>query len=394
MPREPVPVNNCLLHVETLAYGGEAVGHLDSGKVCFVPGLLPGEDAEIRIIQDKKSFSRGEVVRIINSAFERVEPECPAFPACPGCAYSHCDYSVELFWKQRQFSDFLQRSGFDIEKILPPFGAPERYGYRNTLTLHCANGAFALVARENESLIPITSCHLACARINEALKDLKVSGNCDSLTIRCTDADGVISFPGRRAPEKSNWLTENIPGVGRLKVAQDGFFQTNPAVAAELVRRAVAEIECSGFEKLAELYCGVGVFSIAAALKIPKLRCSGVELSSTAVKAAKWNAAHHGVDSRCRFFSGDAGKLITKAGVGRQCCLLVDPPRAGLSRQAIENIIAAEPGKIIYISCAADTLQRDLRIFRENGWQLDKAGILDMFPATAHFEAMVTLTKQ
>lgn len=395
MPREAVPVNNCLLHVESLAYGGEAVGHLDSGKVCFVPGLLPGEYAEVRIIQDKKSFSRGEVVRIINSAPVRLKPDCPAFPACPGCAYSHCDYSTELSWKQQQFSDFLQRCGFDIAgKLQPPFGAPERYGYRNKLTLHCANGTFFMVARDNESLIPITSCRLACSQINEALRNLKVPAGSDAVTIRCTEADGVISFPGRRAPEKSNWLTENIPGVGKLKVAPDGFFQTNPAVAAELIRRAVAEIEGSGFEKLAELYCGVGVFSIAAALKIPKLRCSGVELSNSAVKAAKWNAAHHGVDARCRFFSGDAGKLISKAGVDRRSCLLVDPPRAGLSRQAIENIIAAEPGKIIYISCAADTLQRDLRIFREHHWQLDKAGILDMFPATAHFEALVTLIKE
>ena len=395
MPREAVPVNNCLLHVESLAYGGEAVGHLDSGKVCFVPGLLPGEDAEVRIIQDKKSFSRGEVVRIINSAPVRLKPDCPAFPACPGCAYSHCDYSTELSWKQQQFSDFLQRCGFDIAgKLQPPFGAPERYGYRNKLTLHCTNGTFSMVARDNESLIPITSCRLACSQINEALRDLKVPAGSDAVTIRCTEADGVISFPGRRAPEKSDWLTENIPGVGKLKVAPDGFFQTNPAVAAELIRRAVAEIAGSGFEKLAELYCGVGVFSIAAALKIPKLRCSGVELSSSAVKAAKWNAAHHGVDARCRFFSGDAGKLISKAGVDRRSCLLVDPPRAGLSRQAIENIIAAEPGKIIYISCAADTLQRDLRIFREHHWQLDKAGILDMFPATAHFEALVTLIKE
>lgn len=395
MLREPVPVNNCFLHVESLAYGGEAVGHLDSGKVCFVPGLLPGEDAEIRIIQDKKSFSRGEVVRIITPAPERIVPDCPVFPACPGCAYSHCDYSTELFWKQRQFADFLQRCGFDgAGKTVPPFGAPERYGYRNKLTLHCANGTFSMVGRDNESLIPITSCGLACARINEALKDLKLPADSDSVTLRCTDADGVIAFPGRRAPEKSNWLTEHIPGVGKLKVAPDGFFQTNPAVAAELVRRAVAEIEGSGFEKLAELYCGVGVFSVAAALKIPKLRCSGVELSSAAVKAAKWNAAHHGVDSRCRFFAGDAGKLISAAGIDRNCCLLVDPPRAGLSRQTIENIIAAGPGKIIYISCAADTLQRDLRIFREHHWQLENAGILDMFPATAHFEALVTLIKE
>ena len=395
MLREAVPVNKHCLHVERLAYGGDAIGFLDSGKICFIPGLLPGEDAEITIIQEKKNFARGIPVRIVSASPKRITPECPHYPECPGCAYIHCDYATELEWKQQQFADFLRRS--DLLKdgeLLPPFGAPKRFGYRNKLKLHSTNGSFAMVGRDNHSLIKIERCALADERINRALKEYQTANANGTVTFRTTDADGVIAFPGVRAPEKSEYLTENLPGIGNFKVSADGFFQTNPAVAAELVNRAIAEVENSGLKKLTELYCGVGIFSIAAASKIPDLHCCGIELNPEAIKAAKQNAVDHALADRCRFFAGDAGKLFKKSGTGPDSCLLVDPPRTGIARETLEKIIAADPGKIIYISCAADTLQRDLQILQKHCWQAEKAGILDMFPGTAHFEALVTLIKR
>ena len=393
MLREAVPVNKHFLHVERLAYGGDAIGFLDSGKICFVPGLLPGEDAEITIIQEKKNFARGIPVKTVSASPQRITPECPYFPECPGCAFIHCDYATELKWKHQQFADFLRCSELLKDgELLPPFGAPRRFGYRNKLKLHCNSGGFAIVGRDNHSLIKIERCALADEKINQALKEYQAANG--TYTFRKTDADGVIAFAGVRAPEKSGFLTENLPGIGNFKVSADGFFQTNPAVAAELVNRAVAEVKNSGLKKLTELYCGVGIFSIAAASKIPDLHCCGIELNPEAIKAAKQNAADHDLADRCRFFAGDAGKLFKKTGTGPESCLLVDPPRTGLAREAIEKIVAAAPGKIIYISCAADTLQRDLQIFRNNRWQISRAGILDMFPGTAHFEALVTLIKQ
>ena len=395
MLREAVPVNKHFLHVERLAYGGDAIGFLDSGKICFVPGLLPGEDAEITIIQEKKNFARGIPVRIISASPQRIAPECPHYPECPGCAYIHCDYSTELKWKQQQFADFLRRNDLLKDgKLLPPFGAPRRFGYRNKLKLHCSDGNFAMVGRDNRSLIKIERCALADERINRALKEYQIANSDETVTFRTTDADGAVAFAGVKARGKREFLTENLPGIGDFKVSADGFFQTNPAVAAELVKRAVAEVENSGLQKLTELYCGVGIFSIAAASKISGLHCCGIELNPEAIDAAKQNAADHNLADRCRFFAGDAGKLFKKSGTGPDSCLLVDPPRTGLAREALEKIIAADPGKIIYISCAADTLQRDLQIFLKQRWQIEKAGILDMFPGTAHFEALVTLIKQ
>ncbi len=389
--------NKCKLTVSTLAYGGDAVGHLESGKVCFVPGGLPGEELEVRIVQEKNSFVRAELVKVLKSSPHRITPPCPAYEhGCPGCAYLHCDYETELQWKQTQFADFLTRSGLLDDGVMrEPFAAPQRLGYRNKLKLHrTADGRSGMVGRDNITVIPVEKCLLACPEINDAVSACTWKSSGDSMTWRYTAHDQVTAFAASGEVKKSDWLTEELPGVGKFKVPAGGFFQTNTAVAAKLVERAVEEIRNSGKDELIELYCGTGIFSIAAAQKFPQLHSTGIEVMAESIKAARWNAGKHGVDKRCRFVSGDAGSMLKKYGKLNDGVLLVDPPRSGLSRQALEAVISAAPERIIYISCAADTLRRDLQLFRKRGYVVTQAGIFDMFPATAHFESMVTLIKQ
>ena len=386
---------NEVIAIESVAYGGEAIGRLASGKVCFVPGGLPGEELEVSIIQEKKSFARAKLVRIIRSSPERITPHCRFFQEaeCPGCAYLHCPYPRELQFKQQQLSDFLQRDGLlDNGVLAEPFAAPQREFYRNKLKLHSSGSNFAMVARDNETLIAIDRCPLAVPEINAALADTALPPAGTSVCWRYTQHDGVHAFTGKKCPRGTGWLSENLPGAGIFKVPLDGFFQTNPAVAAELVRRVVGMISDSKLTRLIELYCGVGVFSIAAAEALPELTATGIELNPGAIKAARWNAHRHGVEKRCRFFAGDAGKMLKKSGDISGSCLLVDPPRSGLSSETLNNIVAAKPGKIIYISCAADTLRRDLVLFKQAGWLLKSAALLDMFPGTAHFETVAVLT--
>ena len=398
MPPGAGKVNNhSKLTVDTLAYGGDAVGRLDSGKVCFVPGGLPGEELEVRVVQEKNSFVRAELVQVLSAAPCRKVPPCPAYErGCPGCAYLHCDYETELQWKQRQFADFLERAGLLEHGVMhEPVGAPQRSGYRNKLKLHrMADGKFGMVGRDNESVIPVQECLLAHPEINRAVKQCSRSGNADTVTWRFTEQDNVTEFSTFSEVKKSNWLTENIPGVGKFKVPVGGFFQTNIAVAAKLIERAVEEIRSSGAEELTELYCGCGVFSIAAAKVLPQLRSTGIEVMAESIKAARWNAGKHGVDDRCRFFAGDAGAMLERYGKKSSKVLLVDPPRSGLSRQAVDAVISASPERVIYISCAADTLRRDLQFFQKRDYIAVQAGIFDMFPSTAHFESMVTLIKR
>lgn len=250
-----------------------------------------------------------------------------------------------------------------------------------------------MVARDNETVIPVSKCLLAVPEISAAVNAHPGMTAKGSVTWRFTEHDSVIFYTQPAEMKKSNWLTEELPGVGKFKVPAAGFFQTNTAVAGKLVARAVEEIIASGCDKLTELYCGVGIFSIAAAQKLPQLKSAGIEVMHDSIKAARWNAKKHEVETQCRFFAGDAGSIFSKSDC-RGGIILVDPPRSGLSRQVIEAIVRARPEKIIYISCAADTLRRDLQLFQKEKYAVDTAGIFDMFPATAHFESMVTLINQ
>ncbi len=300
----------------------------------------------------------------------------------------HCTYEYEVVLKQQQLHDFLVRRNLAVpENILPPFASPGRTGNRNKLVLKSSGSTRGYTGHDGTHL-PVSACLLAVPEINDFL-----SANPPQLpreTLRHTPADGVVNATlcGKE------YLTETIPDAGDFQVAPEGFFQTNIFVAAELVRRAVAEIAASKLKKLVELYCGVGVFSIAAAAKIPELTTYGIEFDTTAIKFAKRNAVTHKVSGQCRFVSGDAGKKLAALGSCRDAVMLLDPPRAGVSDAAMRNILQAEPAEIIYISCAPDTLARDLEKFISGGYIVKSAGLLDMFPGTAHFEVMTLLEKK
>ena len=265
------------LRVERIAYGGDGVARSADGKICFVPGVLPGELIEAETCQERPRFRRARAVRILEAAAERIAPECPLFAAgvCPGCAYLHGSYAVELQWKQRQLHGFLVRSGLLEEAGLrPPFGAPRRFGLRNKLVMHCRNGVRGYIGYDNRSIVPVPRCPLAGAELNSLLAECPPERERE--IFRYTARDGAL----RVGPDTPR-LTESLPGYGDFAVAPDGFFQTDLPVAAELVRRVVAEVAAGGAGRLVELYCGVGAFGIAALERVSGLTAFGVELAAT-----------------------------------------------------------------------------------------------------------------
>ncbi|MCI5779529.1 MAG: TRAM domain-containing protein [Lentisphaeria bacterium] len=376
------------LRVERVAYGGDGVARSADGKVCFVPGVLPGELVEAEAFQERPRFRRARAVRILEAAAERIAPECPLFAAgvCPGCAYLHGTYAAELRWKQQQLHGFLVRRGLLEEAGLrPPFGAPRRFGLRNKLVMHCRDGVRGYVGFDNRSIVPVSRCPLAGAEINSLLAESPPERERE--VFRYTVRDGAL-----RVVPDTPMLTENLSGYGDFSVAPDGFFQTNIPVAAELARRVVEATAADGTGRLVELFCGVGVFSIAALEQNSGLTAFGVELSAAAVAAARCNAVAHGVAARSEFVAGDAGDAMRRLGDCREAVLLVDPPRTGLDAAAVKAILRASPRRIFYVSCAPDTLQRDIARLRET-YAAEQAGLLDMFPGTAHFETLAVLRR-
>ena len=367
------------LTVDAIAYGGEAVGRLDTGEVCFFRGALPGEEVEIEITEEKKRFARGKVISRFSNNPERITPACPYAQECPGCSFQHCSYELELEWKQKQFERFLK--GFPGER-LPIFPSPQRFNWRNRLKVACEKGVAGYRGFDNTTLVSIERCLLCSSKINEAFSN-SVIPDAGTLFFRSTP-----EFCGNVEDHREKYLTETLPGAGTFHVPPRGFFQTNIPVAAELCARVTAAIAETGAQKMVELYCGVGVFSIAAALKNPLLQCSGTELAPDSIEAAHLNAAVNGVQNRCRFQSGDAADVNLQK---RYDLLLLDPPRSGVEKKLLHKILKSGIPHLLYVSCGPDTLRRDLELLSEK-YSVVTSGALDMFPCTAHFETFTILT--
>jgi len=377
--------------VSRLAFGGDGVGRLPDGKVCFVPGALPGETVRAGIVRETKSFARAKLLEVLEASHARREQDCPLAGTCPGCVYRHASYECELEWKNRQFTDFLSRgnpAAGDI-RFLPPLPAPSRNGYRNKLMFLCENGAFCYRGFDNRTAVPVQDCLLGHPAIRKLLADAEPSADGQKRTFRWTLHDGALDS-GSDTWRRITHLTEQLGAFGDFRVPKASFFQVNIAMASALAERVLALLKETGTEQLLELYCGSGVFSILSAETIPGLTARAVELDKAAIEAAEFNAARHGVSKRCAFLAADAGeafRTLASSCDPSKCCVLVDPPRTGLPASLAHGIGQFGPEAVLYVSCAPDTLRRDADILAEYGLRIRTAGMVDMFPATGHFES-------
>ena len=382
------------VRAEGFAYGGEAFGRLPDGRICFFRGGVPGETAELELRSSKRSFARGVLRSVPEPVPERIASVCPlavrpgggAF--CSGCSFQQVDYSVEIRWKQRQLEDFLLRGRLaDAAVIASPVPSPLRFGWRNRIKLSRIGGCTGFFAEDNESIVPVEHCPLAVPALDAVLPEYRNIPGDGEVFLRWTESDGVVAGGGPRE------LTETLDGFGNFSVPASSFFQTNPQVAAQLIRGAVGMLENIGARQLLELYCGVGVFSLAAAQMLPDLRTFGVELDDAAIGCARRNAADRKLAGRCRFAVGNAEKWRRLPAGRPPDAVLVDPPRRGLSPRLIEALKCWRIPHMIYVSCAPDTLTRDLKML-SGTYRVARCRLYDMFPCTAHFETLVRLDLQ
>ena len=373
------------------AYGGEAFGRLADGRVCFFRGGVPGETAAVDVTVSKRNYARGEWVRAVEPGDKRIACRCPlapggsAKPFCPGCSYQQVEYATELAWKQRQLTDFIVRGGLaDAAVVGEPSPSPRRFGWRNRLKLTRSERGFGFFSEDNRTVVPVGHCPLAVPGIDAALAKYADSA-ARELYFRWTAADGaVVNEPGRI-------VTGELPGFGKFEVPAGAFFQTNDLVAAALLEEAVSTLGKLNAGRLLELYSGVGIFSLAAAQRLPEICCFGVECDNGAVANAVRNARERGVAERCKFTTGDAARVKPNAPGGPMPdVLLVDPPRRGLEKKLVERIAKWRVPHLIYVSCAPDTLARDLRLLADV-YRLERCRLFDMFPCTGHFETFALL---
>ncbi len=395
------------LVIDDVAVGGKAIGRRD-GKVCFVPGALPGERVRVRPVRDHEAFTDADLLDVLDPSADRITPACPlaCVPGlpCPGCAYQHAAYPAELALKQRQLESLLARhAGVDAACCRPPVAAPLPLGYRNKMVLHAqVDGRevrLGYYAADNTTVIDIPACPLAMAPLNACLAERRADPSfrhtlrdAMSVTFRWTVRDGALWWRGQ-ASDKDVWLVESSV-LGPLSVPRNSFYQMNPAVADLLVAAVRERIAALRPAAAVDLYCGIGVFALAAAtVGVP--RVVGMDADGPGIRAAEYNARQRQLTS----IAWRAGKA--EGGLGRRLAdlpwsetlLVVDPPRTGLGRDLVRQIGTARPRVVIYIACAADTMARDAKWLQESGYRVESSQLFDMFPRTAHFESVTEFVR-
>jgi len=392
------------LDITTVAFGGDGIGRVDN-FVVFVPFVIEGERVEVEIVEVKRRYATADLVRVITPSPRRVEPRCPYYMTCAGCQYQHIDYAHQLELKRSQIRDVFQRIGkIANPPIEPVVGSPRDYHYRNKIVVH-GPGKPGFWTMRGRSIIGIEQCPIAREEVNAKLAEVsQQSLENVHVTIRTNSEHEVWSYTETRRvnvdpldaeesaePMVVETITETILGK-TLHVPLGSFFQVNREVIELALQYARGIFAASGCKILVDAYCGVGLFALMLADLAEHVY--GIEADAKAIQAANDNAQRLGL-ARYDFYPGKTERLLFYT--LRQCkldetCLILDPPRSGCGPPVLKTLREQKPRKIIYVSCAPPMLARDIKQLTAQGYRLEQVTPFDMFPQTAHCEAIAELT--
>ena len=436
------------VRIEGYAKGGAGVARI-GGRAVFVQGALRGERCRALILKANKTVAYAKVEELLEPSAHRMEPDCPYFPRCGGCAYRHMEYAEEKQLKLQRVQDALRRiggSGVEVSEIV---GADSVFRYRNKSVWPVSpNGAVGFYRARTHEVINAEHCllvHPAAEAAADALREWMaqhgVSGydettgkghvrhlftrsNLRGESLLCVVAnDDALPFEAElvralrgAAPKtvgvvlNTNTAKTNVVLGGRYRTlyGQDyiedklcgntfrlsvpSFYQVNRAQCEKLYGKVLEFAELRGDETLLDLYCGVGTIALTMAGRAK--RVLGAEIVPEAVEDARANAARNGIENAA-FFCGDASEVAARLlseGL-RPDVITVDPPRKGLAEDVVRAIAEMTPRRIVYVSCDSATLARDVKRFAALGYAAARACAVDMFPRADHVEAVCLLQK-
>jgi 23S rRNA (uracil1939-C5)-methyltransferase len=432
------------LRIDALAFGGNGVARAD-GYVVFVQGAVPGDRVRAVLTKRKKAYGEARTIELLEPSPDRIEPVADH----PGAPWQVLPYERQLVVKAEQVGDALRRigklDGFELEPIVP---AVEQWRYRNKLEYSFGTGPEGeLVCGFHapgswETILHLEDCLLASERGNELRRAMLAwcrsqgleaydrrsqTGFLRNLVVRegrrsgqfqvrlVTSAGELDTDALRAAIQVHSLLWTQVPGVAEVstgpteivdgsptfdeelgdlsvRISPDAFFQTNTEMAEQLYGVAAEYAALQGWERVYDLFCGIGTIGLSLAPRAGEL--FGVEIVEEAVADAIENARLNNV-ANAQFFAGDVRtamrELVERA--GRPDVLVVDPPRAGLSQKVVRRIIEAAPRRIVYVSCNPTTLAPNAAQLVEAGYALRRVRPVDMFPQTPHIECVALLER-
>lgn len=418
-----------------------------------IPYTLPGEKVRVTVEEPHKRRWKSKADDILEKNCERVTAKCPHFEQCGGCVWQHWDYKGQLNEKTNYVKNVLQLQKFSPEVVKDTIGMEEPWYYRNKMEFTFAtDGSLGLHEQGNyQHIIPLETCFIMDEEMKEAVieiadwvKENELSGyNKEKregllrhlmvrksfhtgeimLAIFATEApDGINgidkltkriedNFPQVKSLlwlENRNWadrtqaeethillgrdfIYDELMGY-RYRLWFDTFFQTNPLQAEKLVQLALEMAQPKQTEKMIDLFCGVGTFSLPFANRVKEL--AGIEIVETSIQSAKRNAADNGI-TNTYFLAKDARHGIDQILMefGKPDLLLVDPPRSGAGGKVMRRIGRSKPNRIIYVSCNPVSFATDIKELETFGYMLKEVQPVDLFPHTPHVECVALMSR-
>ena len=440
-----------VLRAESLGADMEGVCRHE-GMAVFVPGLLPGEEAPVRIVRVEKRYAFGRLEAAPGHPSEaRRDSDCPAYPRCGGCSARHISYEASLEAKRQHVRDCFERIAHLPVEVPPTLGMAHPYAYRNKTALPAGGSAdeplLGFFAPRSHRLIPALRCpnamapsgDIACA-VRDWMKEFRIAPYEEqsgagllrhavirvsregpamvTLVVRSLQVPhteelisalrplGVVSLYLNENPRNTNvifgdrfrllfgreTLSDTLCGL-RFELSPASFFQINPHQTETLYATALAFAGPGPGDTVCDVYCGAGTISLMMARHCRQV--TGIEVVGPAVLNARENAVRNGIENAA-FHQGRAEDLLPRmvqSGL-RPDIIVVDPPRKGLEPAVIDAVAQAEPKRVVYVSCNPATQARDAALFHARGYQIRKIQPVDMFPFTSHVETVLLMSQQ
>ena len=373
--------------VEKIVHGGYGLVRLD-GRVCLVPYSVPGDLLDIDC-ERREGVLFGRILKIERPSSFRKTARCSAFGLCGGCDFDNMEYDFELEVKRDILKEDLSRIA-GIEDLRPVHVVfSDKYFYRNHAQFKVDEegrvGFFKQKSREVVELPP-SGCLLLQQSITNYVRNL--SGETRFLVggfrVR-SNARNEIFKKGMQGIDDDRYVFQYI-GKAVYRLGIDDFFQVNGLIVEKLLNTIESYLEPQKEDTVFDIFCGSGLISICIARKVRTV--VGVEINRRAVENARYNAEYNMV-TNVTFIRKNAMKGFDSD--ESESKVIVDPPRAGLSPRLIQSIARMHPSRIVYVSCDTATFSRDISLFAEEGYNLQKVSIVDMFPRTAHMEVVAGL---
>lgn len=393
---------------------GRGIGRIED-KVIFIEGALPQEEVLVKDLKLKKNYITATASTILKTSKERKQPECPYYEWCGGCQLMHQKYfESQLLFKTNKvkdiFTKFSSLKEIPINEICTNL---EDFYYRNKITLHVQNGQIGLYQKNSNQIVPIKRCMICNEDINQTLSLIEekiqqkqlikqivikttstheimivINGEIEAKDLLCLESEKIKSIIlNHKVIKGKDCIIEQIHHL-KFKISANTFFQVNTKMIPVLYGIVEKYLKEKEYHNALDLYCGSGTISLLLSKKVEHV--TGIEVIADAIKDAKYNARLNGI-TNVDFLLGKVEEHIDL--FENIDLIVVDPPRNGLDKNVIYNILRIKPQTVIYVSCDPITLVRDIEMLKEE-YSLLEVTPVDMFPNTYHVESVVVLERK